>query len=180
MDAATLNKKRKRNKVEAAADVTKKSKKSKNPPPPVEPEVEDEVAEEEEEEEEEEAEVEENGNNNEDGESDAGSDLADKPAARDADGDVIPNNSAPILSTLADSQKFEDLKLSEKTMKAIQEMGFTKMTSIQRSVSLPNKSLFPMAQHVLTRFSNRPFHLFLLARTFSVPPRQVPERRSHS
>ncbi|KAM6486452.1 P-loop containing nucleoside triphosphate hydrolase protein [Trichoderma sp. SZMC 28011] len=137
MDAATLNKKRKRNKVEAAADVTKKSKKSKNPPPPVEPEVEDEVAEEEEEEEEEEAEVEENGNNNEDGESDAGSDLADKPAARDADGDVIPNNSAPILSTLADSQKFEDLKLSEKTMKAIQEMGFTKMTSIQRSAIPP-------------------------------------------
>ncbi|KAH0533330.1 hypothetical protein TsFJ059_001913 [Trichoderma semiorbis] len=135
MDAATLNKKRKRTKVEAAADATKKSKKSKNPPPPVEPEVEDEVAEEEEEEEEEEAE--ENGNNNEDGESDAGSDLADKPAARDADGDVIPNNSAPILSTLADSQKFEDLKLSEKTMKAIQEMGFTKMTSIQRSAIPP-------------------------------------------
>ncbi|KKP04799.1 ATP-dependent RNA helicase HAS1 [Trichoderma harzianum] len=139
MDAATLNKKRKRNKVEAAADATKKSKKSKNPPPPVEPEVEDEVAEEEEEEEEEEEAVsnEENGNDNEDGESDAGSDLADKPAARDADGDVIPNNSAPILSTLADSQKFEDLKLSEKTMKAIQEMGFTKMTSIQRSAIPP-------------------------------------------
>ncbi|KAL6805266.1 P-loop containing nucleoside triphosphate hydrolase protein [Trichoderma sp. SZMC 28012] len=138
MDAATLNKKRKRNKVEAAADATKKSKKSKNPPPPVEPKVEDEVAEEEEEEEEEEAiSNEENGNNNEDGESDAGSDLADKAAARDADGDVIPNNSAPILSTLADSQKFEDLKLSEKTMKAIQEMGFTKMTSIQRSAIPP-------------------------------------------
>ncbi|KAF3060637.1 ATP-dependent RNA helicase HAS1 [Trichoderma lentiforme] len=138
MDAATLNKKRKRNKAEAAADTTKKSKKSKNPPPPVEPEVEDEVAEEEEEEEEEEAvSNEENGNDNEDGESDAGSDLADKPVARDADGDVIPNNSAPILSTLADSQKFEDLKLSEKTMKAIQEMGFTKMTRIQRSAIPP-------------------------------------------
>ncbi|KAJ4863640.1 DEAD/DEAH box helicase domain-containing protein [Trichoderma breve] len=138
MDAATLNKKRKRNKVEAAADATKKSKKSKNPPPPVEPEVEDEVAEDEEEEEEEEAvSNEDKENNNEDGESDAGSDLADKPAARDADGDVIPNNSAPILSTLADSQKFEDLKLSEKTMKAIQEMGFTKMTSIQRSAIPP-------------------------------------------
>ncbi|PNP57057.1 hypothetical protein THARTR1_02899 [Trichoderma harzianum] len=138
MDAATLNKKRKRNKAEAAADTTKKSKKLKNPPLPVEPEVEDEVAEEEEEEEEEEAvSNEDNENNNEDGESDAGSDLADKPTARDADGDVIPNNSAPILSTLADSQKFEDLKLSEKTMKAIQEMGFTKMTSIQRSAIPP-------------------------------------------
>ncbi|KAL7953496.1 P-loop containing nucleoside triphosphate hydrolase protein [Trichoderma compactum] len=137
MDAATLNKKRKRNKVEAAADATKKSKKLKNPPPPVEPEVADEVAEEEEEEEEEEAEAVSNENNNEDGESDAGSDLADGPAARDVDGDVIPANSAPILSTLADSQKFEDLKLSEKTMKAIQEMGFTKMTSIQRSAIPP-------------------------------------------
>lgn len=180
MDAATLNKKRKRNKVEAAADATKKSKKLKNPPP-VEPEVEDEVAEEEdEEEEEEEAEAVSNENNIEDGESDAGSDLAEGPVARDVDGDVIPNNSAPILSTLADSQKFEDLKLSEKTMKAIQEMGFTKMTSIQRSVSLPNQSPSPMAQHVLTCFSNRPFHLFLRARTFSVPQRQVPERRSHS
>ncbi|KAL6807012.1 P-loop containing nucleoside triphosphate hydrolase protein [Trichoderma sp. SZMC 28013] len=137
MDAATLNKKRKRNKVEAAADATKKSKKLKNPPP-VEPEVEDEVAEEEdEEEEEEEAEAVSNENNIEDGESDAGSDLAEGPVARDVDGDVIPNNSAPILSTLADSQKFEDLKLSEKTMKAIQEMGFTKMTSIQRSAIPP-------------------------------------------
>ncbi|KAK4082829.1 uncharacterized protein Triagg1_1719 [Trichoderma aggressivum f. europaeum] len=139
MDAATLNKKRKRNKVEGASDATKKSKKLKNPPPPVEPEVEDEVADEEdeEEEEEEEAEAVSNEDNNEDGESDAGSDLADGPAARDVDGDVIPNNSAPILSTLADSQKFEDLKLSEKTMKAIQEMGFTKMTSIQRSAIPP-------------------------------------------
>ncbi|KAL7933979.1 P-loop containing nucleoside triphosphate hydrolase protein [Trichoderma chlorosporum] len=138
MDAATLNKKRKRKSVEAAADATKKSKKLKNPPPPVEPEVEDEVAEEEEDEEEAEAvsneEVE---NDNEDGESDAGSDLGDRPVANGTDGDVIPTNSAPILSTLAESQKFEDLKLSEKTMKAIQEMGFTKMTSIQRSAIPP-------------------------------------------
>ncbi|EHK20071.1 uncharacterized protein TRIVIDRAFT_171594 [Trichoderma virens Gv29-8] len=138
MDAATLNKKRKRKQVEAAADASKKSKKLKNPPPAVEPEVEDEVAEEEEEEEEEEAvSNEDQENDNEDGESDSGSDLGDKPAARDADGDVIPTNSAPILSTLADSQKFEDLKLSEKTMKAIQEMGFTKMTNIQRSAIPP-------------------------------------------
>ncbi|KAL7941760.1 P-loop containing nucleoside triphosphate hydrolase protein [Trichoderma barbatum] len=135
MDAATLNNKRKRKQAEAASDATKKSKKLKNPPPNVEPEEEDEVAEEEEEEEE--AVSNEDENNNEDGESNAGSDLGDRSAARDTDGDVIPTDSAPLLSTLADSQKFEDLKLSEKTMKAIQEMGFTKMTSIQRSAIPP-------------------------------------------
>ncbi|RFU79235.1 atp-dependent rna helicase has1 [Trichoderma arundinaceum] len=140
MDAATLNKKRKRKQADAASDGSKKSKKLKNPPPPpkAEPEEEDEVSEEEEEEEAVSNESsDDNENNNEDGESDAGSDLADKAVARDADGDVIPTDSAPILSTLADSQKFEDLKLSEKTMRAIQEMGFTKMTNIQRSAIPP-------------------------------------------
>ncbi|KAM0264273.1 hypothetical protein ACHAQJ_000762 [Trichoderma viride] len=135
MDAATLNKKRKRKQAEAASDATKKSKKLKNPLPPTAEPEEEEVSEEEEEEDA----VSNDGdeNNNEDGESDAGSELGDRPVARDADGDVIPTDSAPILSTLADSQKFEDLKLSEKTMKAIQEMGFTNMTSIQRSAIPP-------------------------------------------
>ncbi|KAL6876191.1 P-loop containing nucleoside triphosphate hydrolase protein [Trichoderma longibrachiatum] len=140
MDAATLNNKRKRKQGDAAADGTKKSKKLKNPPPAeVEREEEDEV-----EEEEEDAEVEaenegsdDNGNDNEDGQSEGGSDLEDQAEARNADGDVIPTQSAPIVSTMADSQKFEDLKLSEKTMKAIQEMGFTKMTNIQRSAIPP-------------------------------------------
>ncbi|KAL7791385.1 P-loop containing nucleoside triphosphate hydrolase protein [Trichoderma ceciliae] len=145
MDAAALNKKRKRKQADAAVDGSEKSKKLKNPPPPpkVEPEEEDEVAEQEEEgeEEEEEAVFNEGGDEtedvDEDAESDGGSDLDGKAVARDADGDVIPTDSAPILSTLADSQKFEDLKLSEKTMKAIQEMGFTNMTSIQRSAIPP-------------------------------------------
>ncbi|KAH0497764.1 hypothetical protein TgHK011_005049 [Trichoderma gracile] len=140
MDAATLNNKRKRKQGDAAADGTKKSKKLKNPPPAeVEPEEEDEV-----EEEEEDAEVEaenegsdDNDNDNEDGQSEGGSDLEDQVATRNGDGDVIPTQSAPIVSTMADSQKFEDLKLSEKTMKAIQEMGFTKMTNIQRSAIPP-------------------------------------------
>lgn len=39
-----------------------------------------------------------------------------------------------ILPGAADSQAFEHLNLSEKTMKAIKEMGFTKMTDIQRRV----------------------------------------------
>ncbi|KAL7812027.1 P-loop containing nucleoside triphosphate hydrolase protein [Trichoderma gracile] len=139
MDAATLNNKRKRKQGDAAADGTKKSKKLKNPPPAeVEPEEEDEV------EEEEDAEVEaenegsdDNDNDNEDGQSEGGSDLEDQAVTRNGDGDVIPTQSAPIVSTMADSQKFEDLKLSEKTMKAIQEMGFTKMTNIQRSAIPP-------------------------------------------
>ncbi|OTA07799.1 ATP-dependent RNA helicase HAS1 [Trichoderma parareesei] len=143
MDAATLNNKRKRKQGDAAADGTKKSKKLKNPPPAeVEPEEEDEV------DEEEDAEVEaenegsddngnDNDNDNEDAKSEGGSDLEDQAATRNGDGDVIPTQSAPIVSTMADSQKFEDLKLSEKTMKAIQEMGFTKMTNIQRSAIPP-------------------------------------------
>jgi hypothetical protein len=182
MDAATLNKKRKRKQVDAASDATKKSKKLKNPPAPPkdEPEEEEEVSEEEEEEDAVSNEGSDEGENNEDGESDAGSELGDRAVARDVDGDVIPTDSAPILSSLADSEKFEDLKLSEKTMKAIQEMGFTSMTSIQRSVRppLPNSRFqwHPFTDLLL----NRLFHLFSLARTFSVQPRQDPERRSHS
>lgn len=139
MAGATLNNKRKRNQTDAAAD-SKKSKKLKNPPP-AEPKEDDEEASDEEEESRYEDAVSnlEQENGNEDGESDAGegSDLEDNAVARNADGDVIPASSAPILSTLAESDKFEDLKLSEKTMRAIQEMGFTKMTSIQCSAIPP-------------------------------------------
>lgn len=139
MAGATLNNKRKRNQTDAAADSSKKSKKLKNPPP-AEPKEDEEVEEEEEDSRYEDAVSNlEQENDNEDGESDAGegSDLEDNAVANRADGDVIPTDSAPILSTLAESDKFEDLKLSEKTMRAIQEMGFTKMTSIQRTVRPP-------------------------------------------
>ncbi|KAM0523019.1 hypothetical protein ACHAPE_001510 [Trichoderma viride] len=139
MAGATLNNKRKRNQTDAAADSSKKSKKLKNPPP-AEPKEDEEASEEEEDSRYEDAVSNlEQENDNEDGESDAGegSDLEDNAVARNADGDVIPADSAPILSTLAESDKFEDLKLTEKTMRAIQEMGFTKMTSIQRSAIPP-------------------------------------------
>ncbi|UKZ70840.1 uncharacterized protein TrAtP1_011809 [Trichoderma atroviride] len=139
MAGATLNNKRKRNQTDAASD-SKKSKKLKNPPP-AEPKEDDEEASDDEEESRYEDAVSnlEQEKGNEDGESDAGegSDLEDNAVARNADGDVIPASSAPILSTLAESDKFEDLKLTEKTMRAIQEMGFTKMTSIQRSAIPP-------------------------------------------
>lgn len=139
MAGATLNNKRKRNQTDSAVDSSKKSKKLKNPPP-AEPKEDEEVSEEEEDSKYEDAVSNlEQENDNEDGESDAGegSDLEAKAVVKNTDGDVIPADSAPILSTLAESDKFEDLKLSEKTMRAIQEMGFTKMTSIQRSVRPP-------------------------------------------
>lgn len=144
MAGATLNNKRKRNQTDAATDSSKKSKKLKNPTP-AEPKEDEEVSEEEESRYEDAVSNLEQENDNDGGESDAGegSDLEDKPAAKDTDGDVIPANSAPILSTLAESDKFEDLKLSEKTMRAIQEMGFTKMTSIQRSVRPPLSNSWP-------------------------------------
>ncbi|KFA72461.1 hypothetical protein S40288_08357 [Stachybotrys chartarum IBT 40288] len=55
----------------------------------------------------------------------------------DDDGDELPASNGPLLPPPTDSQLFEDLKLSEKTMMAIKEMGFEKMTSIQRSAIPP-------------------------------------------
>ncbi|KAB5585223.1 P-loop containing nucleoside triphosphate hydrolase protein [Coniochaeta sp. 2T2.1] len=51
----------------------------------------------------------------------------------DLDGDALPQNDA-LLAPGADmnAQAFTDLNLSERTMKAIEEMGFTSMTEIQR------------------------------------------------
>ncbi|OIW25692.1 ATP-dependent RNA helicase HAS1 [Coniochaeta ligniaria NRRL 30616] len=51
----------------------------------------------------------------------------------DLDGDALPTNDA-LLAPGADmnAQAFTDLNLSERTMTAITEMGFTKMTEIQR------------------------------------------------
>jgi ATP-dependent RNA helicase DDX18/HAS1 len=49
------------------------------------------------------------------------------------EGDALPKNGS-LLAPGADmnAQSFTDLNLSERTMKAINEMGFTKMTEIQR------------------------------------------------
>jgi ATP-dependent RNA helicase DDX18/HAS1 len=51
----------------------------------------------------------------------------------DLDGDALPQNDN-LLAPGADmnAQSFTDLNLSERTLKAIEEMGFTKMTEIQR------------------------------------------------
>lgn len=51
----------------------------------------------------------------------------------DLDGDALPKNDN-LLAPGADlnAQAFTDLNLSERTMKAISEMGFTQMTEIQR------------------------------------------------
>ncbi|KAM0335605.1 hypothetical protein ACHAQA_000653 [Verticillium albo-atrum] len=60
--------------------------------------------------------------------------AAAEPAANDDDADLeIPNREALTLPPSGEeAQDFSELKLSEKTMQAIEGMGFTKMTEIQR------------------------------------------------
>ncbi|KID86952.1 ATP-dependent RNA helicase HAS1 [Metarhizium guizhouense ARSEF 977] len=133
-----IAKKRKRNGAEAVANATassKKSKKVKNPPPQIEPEEDesesgdnDSLSEEQNEQQDEE--------NSEDAEEGP---IAEDTEDEDADDTVgdLPTDSAPILAPTAESDTFDQLKLSEKTMKAITEMGFTKMTAIQRTAIPP-------------------------------------------
>ncbi|OAQ65144.1 ATP-dependent RNA helicase DDX18 [Pochonia chlamydosporia 170] len=131
-------KKRKRNGVEAVVDASAKpikSKKAKNPPPEIEPEendedqVDDDMSDEEEEQSAEEGP--EIGSDAEDAEDGDGDDAADDTVGE------LPTDGAPILPPTAESELFDQLKLSEKTMKAITEMGFTKMTAIQRTAIPP-------------------------------------------
>ncbi|KAK1766276.1 P-loop containing nucleoside triphosphate hydrolase protein [Phialemonium atrogriseum] len=64
--------------------------------------------------------------------------LSDDDGEGDSDletGNVAAQD-APILPPAAESQAFEHLNLSEKTMKAIKDMEFTQMTEIQRRVRL--------------------------------------------
>lgn len=67
-------------------------------------------------------------------EEDEDEDVADDKAAIPADGDDLLNNGNLTLPPAAetDASNFDELKLSERTMKAIKEMGFEKMTDIQR------------------------------------------------
>lgn len=138
MGSTTLNKKRKLRDADSVAEavaLSKKSKKSKSPAPPVDPPSEDE-----EEEDDESAAGE--GSASEDEEERNGDDESDGGASALEDGDEagdddLPKDSAPLLPPTTNSDLFEDLNLSEKTMRAIKEMGFTKMTNIQRSVSTP-------------------------------------------
>ncbi|CAG9979578.1 unnamed protein product [Clonostachys byssicola] len=140
MGAATLNKKRKLKDAEEAVAAPKKTKKSKVPPPVVEPSSDEEEDEDEEdvpsddedeagENDEEEDDSEQDGDEEKDEEEDDDKD--------EADGDDLAQDNAPLLPPSTDSELFEDMNLSEKTMKAIKEMGFTKMTSIQRSAIPP-------------------------------------------
>jgi len=138
MGSASLNKKRKLRDAEEAVAATKKSKKAKSPAPPVDPPSEDEeegsdesivgrgTGSEEFDDEE----------HNGDGESEGGaSDLEDQ---KEENGDGLPaQDNGPLLPPTTNSDRFEDLNLSEKTMKAIKEMGFEKMTNIQRSAIPP-------------------------------------------
>lgn len=136
MGSATVNKKRKlREDTDAAASeavaATKKSKKSKAPAPPVESPSEDEEGDEDDS-------GSEDGSGPENEEAAPGdeSDEADEEAGDDAGGDELPKAGEPLLPpTATEVERFEDLNLSDRTMRAIKEMGFTKMTGIQRSVS---------------------------------------------
>jgi ATP-dependent RNA helicase DDX18/HAS1 len=121
-----IAKKRKRNGAEAvdATAVSKTTKKVKNPPQIEPEEEEDEILENDSEEEEEDVENAAEESEADDADDDNGDDIV---------GD-LPTDGAPILPPTADSEMFDQLKLSEKTMMAISEMGFTKMTAIQKTV----------------------------------------------
>ncbi|CAH0040684.1 unnamed protein product [Clonostachys solani] len=144
MGATTLNKKRKLKDAEEVVAAPKKTKKSKVPPPVVDPSSDEEEDEDEEdvpsddenEPEENDAEEDQKDGSEEDGdeEEDEEDDGDDKD---EADGEDLAQDNTPLLPPSTDSELFEDMNLSEKTMKAIKEMGFTKMTSIQRSAIPP-------------------------------------------
>lgn len=128
----------------AAAAQPKKQKRIKVPEPESESENSASDDDEEEEEEENEEETAENFKDtaaaeDEDDDEGAGSDLDDDvkaPAAapsKSSSGADIPNADSLALPAVgAEAHDFSQLNLSEKTMKAIKEMGFTKMTEIQR------------------------------------------------
>ncbi|KAG6211293.1 ATP-dependent RNA helicase [Claviceps purpurea] len=140
-----VTKKRKRTVAEPPVDATalsKKAKKAKKPVPKVQAkddsddededddDVEGEEDEEEDEDSEEDADKDEEESDAESAEDDENDDAADDTIGK------LPTDEAPVLSLNSDSELFEQLKLSEKTMKAIGEMGFTKMTAIQK-VAIP-------------------------------------------
>ncbi|QUC22740.1 uncharacterized protein UV8b_06981 [Ustilaginoidea virens] len=141
-----IAKKRKRNGAEPVlAALAKKSKKAKNPPR-IEPEPELEHDSDSQDESIQGETNQDNGMDDSADSSDEGSGSDKEPSADDADnkdqdgdspvGDLAAAN-APLLPAATDSELFEQLKLSDKTMKAIGEMGFTKMTSIQKAAIPP-------------------------------------------
>lgn len=137
----SISKKRKRREAEAAAPaasaekISKKSKKAAKPVPAQEESSDDEEDDFEgfdEEEEDEDASEQPNG----DGAAESGeNDEDEEDEEAEANGVDLPSDNAPILPLSSDAQSFDQLKLSEKTMNAIEEMGFKNMTSIQKTVS---------------------------------------------
>lgn len=138
MGDLAATKKRKRNGVDAVADAaaaTKKSKKVKAPPPKEVEESEEESEDEDENEEEVEEDDEDGSEGADNSQDEDGSEASDDEQGSDLRADrVLPADATPLVPLASDSQTFDELKLSDKTMKAIGEMGFTKMTTIQRSV----------------------------------------------
>uniref|UniRef100_L7JQJ6 ATP-dependent RNA helicase n=1 Tax=Pyricularia oryzae (strain P131) TaxID=1143193 RepID=L7JQJ6_PYRO1 len=119
----------------AATDVTVKPKKLKKAQSQeeVEPKVEKGSKKEEEENDwsdEEENEAADDAGHSSDSDVDEGDDTIAAPA-KEADGDIPGDLTLPTTAE-SEAQAFSELNLSENTMKAIEEMGFTKMTEIQR------------------------------------------------
>ncbi|KAK3185700.1 ATP-dependent RNA helicase [Lecanicillium sp. MT-2017a] len=136
----SISKKRKRKEAEAVAaaasaeKISKKSKKATKPAPAKEPESSDEEDDDFEGfDEEEQAEDDEE----QDDAAESEDDDDDKDDGADLNGADLPTDNAPILPLGSDAQSFDQLKLSDKTMNAINEMGFTKMTSIQKTAIPP-------------------------------------------
>ncbi|EEU42586.1 uncharacterized protein NECHADRAFT_63046 [Fusarium vanettenii 77-13-4] len=118
----------------SAPSVSQKSKKVKRaePEPREEPEIESSSNEEDEDE------VEDNEESDEADEEEDGAKSGDEDEEEEDDAEEgntdLPDGGQLTLPPVAgaEAQSFEELKLSDKTMKAIKEMGFTKMTEIQR------------------------------------------------
>ncbi|KAM6519870.1 ATP-dependent RNA helicase [Fusarium falciforme] len=118
----------------SAPSVPQKSKKVKRaePEPREEPKIESSSDEEDEDE------VEDNEESDEADEEEDDSKSGDEDEEEEDDGKEdntdLPDGGQLTLPPVAsaEAQSFEELKLSDKTMKAIKEMGFTKMTEIQR------------------------------------------------
>ena len=176
MGSTTVHKKRKLRDSENGTDAvaaTKKSKKSKDPAPPVETSSDND---------EDDAVSADGGMDASDEDIDAMEEDAEESEGGDLkdgdDKDAVDNlaeNAAPLLPPTTTSDRFDEMNLSDKTMRAINEMGFTKMTSIQKSVSRTRSISCSTGVQVLTQ--GRQYPHCSLEKMCLVQQRQVPERR---
>lgn len=131
-----ITKKRKLKEAEAVSNGIDSVKKSKKQPKTVPKPAEDNEDLEDEDVDEEDEEDEEEDDGAEEQDEDAAEDDQEEEEEDSANGTDLPAGLVPTLPpTSGDAASFDELKLSDKTMKSIGEMGFTKMTSIQRAVS---------------------------------------------